>query len=105
MPVRKKNIVSAYVPCAELCLCRCQRLCNAAVVRWCSGALWLWMVVWLLACHTHNMLHCSSTKKMIHQGKVGVHTVLGYLIWKTPCYNKGRCRVFLVYVFSRVWKF
>lgn len=22
-----------------------------------------------------------------------------------PCYNKGRCRVFLGYVFSRVWKF
>lgn len=33
------------------------------------------------------------------------HTVLGCLIGKMPCYNKGRCRVFLVYVFSRVWKF
>lgn len=32
------------------------------------------------------------------------HTVLGCLIWRMPCYNKGRCRVFLGYVFSRVWK-
>jgi hypothetical protein len=30
--------------------------------------------------------------------------VLGCLIWRMPCYNMGRCRVFLVYVFSRVWK-
>lgn len=31
--------------------------------------------------------------------------MLGCLIWRMPCYNKGRCRVFLVYVFSRVWRF
>ena len=34
-----------------------------------------------------------------------MHTVLGCLIWRMPCYNKGKCRVFLVCVFSRVWKF
>jgi hypothetical protein len=31
--------------------------------------------------------------------------VLGCLIWRMPCYNMGRCKVFLVCVFSRVWNF
>lgn len=31
-------------------------------------------------------------------------TVLGCLIGRMPCYNGGRCRVFLGYVFSRVWR-
>ena len=31
--------------------------------------------------------------------------MLGCLIWRMPCYNKGKCRVFLGYVFSHVWKF
>lgn len=28
------------------------------------------------------------------------HTALGCLIERKPCYNGGRCRAFLVYVFS-----
>ena len=32
------------------------------------------------------------------------HTVLGCLNGRMPCYSEGRCRVFLGYVFSRVWR-
>ena len=32
------------------------------------------------------------------------HTVLGCLIGRMLCYSEGRCRVFLGYVFSRVWR-
>lgn len=31
------------------------------------------------------------------------HTVLGCLIGRRLCYSEGKCRVFLGYVFSRVW--
>jgi hypothetical protein len=32
------------------------------------------------------------------------HTVLDCLIGRMLCYSEGRCRVFLGYVFSRVWR-
>jgi hypothetical protein len=41
-----------------------------------------------------------------HYPRVGhacAYAVRGYLIERTPCYNEGKCRVFLVYVFSHVW--
>lgn len=37
-----------------------------------------------------------------HARRMGSHTVLGCLIGRMPCYNRGRCRAFLECVFSRV---
>jgi hypothetical protein len=46
----------------------------------------------------------GKDKRKYSKERLG-HTVLGCLIGRMPCYNEGRCRVSLVCVFSRVWKF
>jgi len=44
------------------------------------------------------VMMCDSTRQMYKKK----HTGLSCLIWRRPCYNVGRYRVFLGYVFSHV---
>lgn len=64
--------------------------------------------LFLLTCHRQGRgvyaTHTGDDKGKYRKEKWG-HTVLGCLIGRMPCYNKGSGRVSLVYVSSRVWKF